>query len=84
MEGIGRQKIIFCIVYLVAKATLSKKSQEELLLEEALFGSTAAAKASQFASVPKQHHLSVDDSNTESDISVADESDVEEEDEINV
>jgi U3 small nucleolar RNA-associated protein 18 len=60
---------------------LSKKSQEELSLEETLFGSTGAAKSVARTSV---HHQAADDSNTESDISVADESDIDnDEDEIN-
>lgn len=59
-----------------------KKSQEELSLEETLFGSTGVANSVARTSV---HHQAADDSNTESDISVADESDIDnDEDEINV
>jgi hypothetical protein len=64
-------------VLVVAKETLSKKSREELSLEETLFGSTGAVKL--------VHGPTIEDRNTESDISVADENDIDnDEDEINV
>lgn len=54
----------------VAKDVLSRKSQEELLLEESLFGSTAAAKLASSAVVSREAD------NTDSDISVADPNDM--------